>query len=262
MDILEQLKAPFPPDSISWRVGATNKDKTKGIALAYIDARDVMNRFDEVCGINWQCRYSHVTDKGVVCEIGVKLDGEWLWRSNGAGETDVEGEKGALSDAFKRAAVLWGVGRYLYDLPNTWVELDEYKRLKRTPELPDWAIPKAGGAQEAGRGDAYGSLLGAIEAGDKWAVLALSLKGEQDYRFAFGRLGSKQKQECRTMEQEAAKMRHGYIQDFEEFTTADDRHGALQYWLELTNETAKKMIWAGLSKQARDFITSLKKEAA
>ena len=29
---------------------------------------------------------------------------------------DNEGEKGEFSDAFKRAAVKWGVGRFLYDL--------------------------------------------------------------------------------------------------------------------------------------------------
>ena len=38
-DILAKLAAPFPPERISWRVGPTNKEKTKGIALAYIDAR-------------------------------------------------------------------------------------------------------------------------------------------------------------------------------------------------------------------------------
>lgn len=61
--------------------------------------------------------------------------------SNGAGETQVEGEKGKFSDAFKRAAVLWGVGRYLYYLPNTWCNLSNGK-IKQTPNLPNWAIPK------------------------------------------------------------------------------------------------------------------------
>jgi hypothetical protein len=45
-------------------------------------------------------------------------------KSNGAGDTDVEGPKGALSDAFKRAAVLWGIGRYLYSLESPWVALE------------------------------------------------------------------------------------------------------------------------------------------
>jgi hypothetical protein len=37
--MLKQLKQPFDPKFVKWRVGATNSDKTKGIALAYIDSR-------------------------------------------------------------------------------------------------------------------------------------------------------------------------------------------------------------------------------
>ena len=122
------LRAPFPPELISWRVGATNKDKTRGIALAYIDARDVMQRLDDVCGPeNWQCDYPHANSK-TVCRIGIRCGEEWIWKANGAGDTDVEAEKGALSDAFKRAAVLWGIGQYLYDLDSPWVLLKEQGR--------------------------------------------------------------------------------------------------------------------------------------
>jgi len=139
--ITNKLKAPFDPKVVHWRVGATAKDKSKGIALAYINARDVMKRLDEVCGDNWQVDYPF---EGC-CRIGIKIGDEWLWRSNGAGETDVEGEKGRYSDAFKRAAVLWGVGRYLYYLENIWVPLRPAGRsyqLAETPKLPNWALPK------------------------------------------------------------------------------------------------------------------------
>lgn len=135
--IVAALKEPFDPRLIHWRPGALTQDKKKGIALAYIDARDAMKRFDDVCGDFWQCRYPFAG----CCEIGVKVGSEWLWRSNGAGETNVEGEKGQYSDAFKRAAVMWGVGRYLYYLPNVWVELDQYKKIITPPDLPEWAKP-------------------------------------------------------------------------------------------------------------------------
>jgi len=118
-EIKNSLLRPFEVNKISWRVGATTGDKTKGIALAYIDARDVMSRLDDVFGLDWQCKYSHAENK-TICEIGVKVGNEWIWRAGGAGDTDVEAEKGAISDAFKRAAVLFGIGRYLYSLPNTW----------------------------------------------------------------------------------------------------------------------------------------------
>lgn len=121
---LEKLSAPFPPAAISWRVGPTTKDKAKGQALCYIDARDVQDRLNSVCGSQWQCRYVPMHDKKTVCEIGIKINDEWIWRADGAGDSDVEAEKGALSDAFKRAAVRWGIGRYLYDLDSPWVVLE------------------------------------------------------------------------------------------------------------------------------------------
>jgi hypothetical protein len=123
----DKLRAPFPPERVSWRVGSTTADKKKGMALAYIDARDVMQRLDDVCGPGgWQNTYPHANGK-TVCAIGIKVGEDWIWKSNGAGDSDVEAEKGALSDAFKRAAVLWGIGQYLYDLDSPWVTLDTKK---------------------------------------------------------------------------------------------------------------------------------------
>ena len=122
--IQAKLAAPFEVHQIHWRVGAMTQDKTKCIPLAYLDARNVMDRLDSVVGVeNWQCRYPFAG----CCDIAIRYDGEWVWKSNGAGESDIEAEKGQYSDAFKRAAVLWGIGRYLYDLPNTWVELENKK---------------------------------------------------------------------------------------------------------------------------------------
>lgn len=127
-DIFDQLKAEFPRQAISWRAQSVTKDGTKAMALAYIDARDVMQRLDEVCGpAGWQCRYPHATVK-TVCEIGILHNGEWIWKADGAGDSDIEAEKGALSDAFKRAAVRWGVGRYLYDTQTPWVPCESYKK--------------------------------------------------------------------------------------------------------------------------------------
>lgn len=140
-EIQEALAKPFPEESISWRVGSTNDDKTKGLALAYIDARDVMKRLDDVVGIGgWQDRYPF---KGC-CEISIKIGEEWITKSNGAGETKVEAEKGEFSDAFKRAAVMWGIGRYLYDLGNTWVNLKKQGNthvIDGKPSMPKWALP-------------------------------------------------------------------------------------------------------------------------
>lgn len=157
MDMFTQLARPFPPNLVSWRVGSTNAKKlgckpweaTEGTALAYIDARDVMKRLDDVCGpANWQCRYPLADSGLLICEIGIRVPDDnrppadwWVWKANGAGDTQVEAEKGKASDAFKRAAVLWGVGRYLYALPSPWVPLKN-GRLVKDPILPDWATPE------------------------------------------------------------------------------------------------------------------------
>lgn len=129
---LRRLAEPFPVDAVSWRVGTTTKDKTKGMALAYIDARDVMDRLDATCGADWQDQYEAMPDGSYCCRIGIKIDGEWRWRSDGALMlTDSEkidakemAQKGSYSDAFKRAAVKWGIGRYLYNLDSPWVKIE------------------------------------------------------------------------------------------------------------------------------------------
>lgn len=130
-DLAAKLAEPFPPENISWRVGSTTQDKKKGMALAFIDARDVMERLDAVCGPeNWQDRYEFHGAR-TLCYLSIRIDGEWITKADGAGDSDVEAEKGAISDALKRAAVKWGVGRYLYDLAAPWVEIEQAGRSYR-----------------------------------------------------------------------------------------------------------------------------------
>lgn len=127
--ILEALKEPFPPEKVRWRIGKGGQGEEKPV-LAYIDARDVMERLDDVVGTeNWQDEYRETPSGRVLCQLGLCLnlpgDGEtrpeWIYKSDGAGSTGFEGEKGGISDAFKRAAVKWGIGRYLYDVKAPWV---------------------------------------------------------------------------------------------------------------------------------------------
>ena len=118
-----KLSAPFPVDAIHWRAqSVTDKNGGAALALAYIDARDVMDRLDEVVGPeNWQDSYSETAKGRLICTLSIRsANGDWIAKSDGAGNTDVEGDKGAISDAFKRTAVKWGIGRYLYDLKNVW----------------------------------------------------------------------------------------------------------------------------------------------
>ena len=128
-EIWFQLRQPFSKGATKWRLGATNAKKvqgpaTKGQPLCYVDARMVMDRLDTVVGPeSWQDKYEE-TAKRIICSLGIKIENEWIWKADGAGDTDMEGEKGGLSDAFKRAAVKFGIGRYLYAVHVPWIDLD------------------------------------------------------------------------------------------------------------------------------------------
>lgn len=153
MNIENELKKPFPEGAIHWRVGSTNKKKmeretndkfakaTKGLPLAYIDARDVMDRLDFVLGFDgWEDSYVETAKGRVICTLALVIGDKVVIRSDGAGDTGTEGEKGAISDALKRAAVKFGIGRYLYGLGGQWVDLDQYGKFT-PPSLPQWATP-------------------------------------------------------------------------------------------------------------------------
>lgn len=116
------LAAEFPRASVSWRPQGKPTANGSILALAYIDARDVMDRLDAVCGpAGWQDSYAETPKGRVVCTISIKVGEEWIHKADGAGDTAVEGEKGGISDSFKRAAVKWGIGRYLYAIESPWV---------------------------------------------------------------------------------------------------------------------------------------------
>ena len=106
-------------------------DKWQGfVALLYKTARVDMDILDETYGaMNWQSDYKTVKDN-LYCGIGVKSDGEWVWKWDCGIESRADGEgnekKGEASDAFKRAGFKWGIGRELYTAPKIFVEADVY----------------------------------------------------------------------------------------------------------------------------------------
>lgn len=149
--LYKQLKNPFDPKFVKVRIGATNREKTKGIALFYLDVREVRKRLTEVCGLDgWQSETKAITAGneflGATCKMGIRMpDGSWVWHED-AGEPAKGGNKvkAAFSDAIKRAAVNFGVGAYLYYIPNTWHDLDKKGNFIKKPFLPEWANPASG----------------------------------------------------------------------------------------------------------------------
>ena len=158
---LTELKEPFPATDVEWRIQRSGfrGDKPWALVLAYVTNRAIQDRLDAVCGPeNWQNEYRPApSGEGVLCGIGIKLDGGWVWKWDGAENTNFEAIKGGLSGSMKRAAVQWGIGRYLYDLEAGFANFDnggEHRdKIKdeksgkeewlkwNPPLLPHWALP-------------------------------------------------------------------------------------------------------------------------
>lgn len=174
-EIIERLKAPFPAEAISWRVGSTDKEKTRGLALAYIDSRDVQDRLDDVVGAeNWRDEYQEVAGF-LICKLWIRIDGEWNWKCDGAGKTDVEAEKGMVSDSFKRSAVKWGIGRYLYNLDSPWVSINDRRQIDKS-EYPRLRALLGGKAESAPKVNAVNSAATVAAASHAGAQQAASAR--------------------------------------------------------------------------------------
>lgn len=145
---LARLREPFPVPDIEWKPGAVTRDKTRGLAMAYITSRAIQDRLDDVCGpANWRNEFKSGPEGGVLCGISINVTGDpfnpnWVTKWDGAENTEVEAIKGGLSSAMKRAAVQWGVGRYLYDMPAQWVPLNDKGRFAEVPRIPAKYAPQ------------------------------------------------------------------------------------------------------------------------
>jgi len=143
--ITRALAEPFAPDEVKWKPAAVSGNRA--LALCYVDARTIQDRLDEVLGpTGWQDDYELLPDNSVVCRLRLRLGGEWITKVDvgGPSEQPDDGDKmkAAFSDALKRAAVKFGIGRYLYRLPQQWVDYDpQKKRFAKAPQLPEFALP-------------------------------------------------------------------------------------------------------------------------
>lgn len=144
-DIRKQLSEPFHPSEVSWKPQSVRGNRA--LAVCYIDARCVMDRLDDVVGVGaWQDDYEITADGSVICSLKVLIGGEWIRKTDvGSPSEQPDGgdrTKAAFSDALKRTAVKFGVGRYLYSLPMQWEDYDPVKKhFVNIPRLPDWALP-------------------------------------------------------------------------------------------------------------------------
>jgi len=172
---LSRLAVPFPQDDIEWRVRESgigqNNNKIYCKVLAYITARAIQARLDDVCGPeNWRNEPPAVHELRpgvvmVVTGIAIKIGDEWITKYDVSEPSKESPVKGAFSGAMKRAGACWSVGRYLYRLEEEfaevsdtrakgyrWAQLSEkYEKRPyfwKPPRLPAWALPS--GEKERG----------------------------------------------------------------------------------------------------------------
>lgn len=151
----------FEADAIEWRIQQAGEKHGRvwAICVPYVTNRAIQVRLDEVAGPeNWRNEFRPGPDGGVMCGLSIRVGGEWVTKWDGAENTDVEGVKGGLSGAMKRAAVQWGIGRYLYALDETFANVHDNGRFRGKtregssfrwdpPRLPHEVLP--GGAEPA-----------------------------------------------------------------------------------------------------------------
>ena len=116
------------------------------VALLYKTARIDMAVLDDIFGAeNWECDYKEIKDN-LYCGIGVRSGEDkpfvWKWDCGIESREDDEGnqKKGEASDAFKRAAFKWGIGRELYTAPFIYLNVPTKEKMvgqKKTYELED-----------------------------------------------------------------------------------------------------------------------------
>jgi hypothetical protein len=156
--LLLELEVPFSPDQVQWRVTNTTNDKKRGQVVPYADPRAYTDRLNALFSPQgWTREYkietmSNITrvKKGeaivsgkVLVTCTVTIIG--LWSHSGTGEEWADDDNGMTSadaQAFKRACSCFGLGRYFYDLPPIWVDLDQHRQPVRTPALSSWALPE------------------------------------------------------------------------------------------------------------------------
>jgi hypothetical protein len=157
--LIAQLTEPFDPSEIKWRVTHTTRDGSRGAVIAFADPRAYSDRLNQIfTPSGWTRTYevntvSSVTrmkkDKliqtgKVLVTCTVTIAGLGTHADSGEEWADEENAMtSAQAQAFKRACICFGLGRYLYNFAETWVPLNEYRQPINLPPLPQWALPRS-----------------------------------------------------------------------------------------------------------------------
>ena len=143
MDIWSKLSAPLASGVISWRQdGKPVQRDGKYVArfVAYVDANTVRERLDSVVPGEWDLTLdllptlaSQDENGEQTCSFKARLQILGVIREDVGTGRDY---KSAATDAFKRAAVRFGIAHELYGFDQNWVQVDGDSRYAKPLEDP------------------------------------------------------------------------------------------------------------------------------
>jgi len=148
-EIYKELRKPFEARFVSWKINNYSKDGLSAQITFHIDARAVQNKLNEVVGLDgWSFLYEEGRGGSVHGKLTVRAGERDVIREDVGypnSDNSQHPDKDAVSDALKRCAVHFGVGQFLYALPNKWVKLTESKQRYLTKEqdaeIKAWLTP-------------------------------------------------------------------------------------------------------------------------
>ena len=153
-DVWSRLAAPLPPGVISWRQDGrpiTRDGRHFARFVAYIDANTVRERLDSVVPGEWNLTLELLPPVPVAEDAGPE-SGACAFKARlqilGVVREDVgfgKDYKQASTDAFKRAAVRFGIANELYALDMNWVQMDGDGKNARPLEEPQAAYDRRHG---------------------------------------------------------------------------------------------------------------------
>jgi hypothetical protein len=140
---LRILRAPFPKESLGIKVQSLNKERTRAMLVLYLQHTDVQDRLDQV-DPTWTLEALREERVGDRVYVYLKMTVKGIARENVGDGGD---PKAAYSDALKRCAMLFGVGRYLYGMNTVWADYNEQRDRFKNWTIEDYEQAARGRSQ-------------------------------------------------------------------------------------------------------------------